>query len=57
VNLNRYDLDPLRDPLGPDYDWNGRDAATMWPAVTTLAQIDGVGMMWRTHGCQTEDRC
>ena len=42
LKLNRYDPDPLRNPLDPDYDWNGRDAAQMWPAVTNLATIDGV---------------
>ncbi len=42
VNLNRYDPDPLRDPFDPEYDWNGRDAADMWPTVTNLTTIDGV---------------
>ena len=42
ARLNRYAVDPLRDPLDPGFDWNGRDAAQMWPAATNLAMIDGV---------------
>lgn len=42
LKLNRYDPDPLRNPLDRDYDWNGRDAEEMWPSVTNLARIDGV---------------
>lgn len=42
ARLNRYAPDPLRDPFDPGYDWNGRDAADMWPAVAELAEIDGV---------------
>ncbi|MBN2873333.1 MAG: hypothetical protein JXJ30_10540, partial [Halothiobacillaceae bacterium] len=42
VRLNRYDPDPERDLLDPDFDWNGRDAEQMWPMVTNLARIDGV---------------
>jgi hypothetical protein len=39
VALRRYAVDPLRNPLDPAYDWNGRSAAAMWPFVTNLTSL------------------
>jgi hypothetical protein len=51
--LHRYAIDPARDPLDPAYDWNGRDAAAMWPAVTNLTR-DTVTVLDLANGCLPE---
>ena len=39
--LHAYVPDPLRDPLNPAYDWNGREGPLMWPFATNLTTVAG----------------
>ena len=37
IRIRRYAPDPARDPENPDYNWNGRSAAVMWPELGVVA--------------------
>jgi len=37
IRIRRYAPDPARDPENPDYNWNGRSAAAMWPELGVVA--------------------
>lgn len=50
IRLRRYTPDPERDPGDPDYDWNGRTAAAMWPDLGVLepdaGAVDDLACAW-----------
>ena len=50
IRIRRYVPDPARDPENPDYNWNGRSAAAMWPelgvAATGQDTLDDLACGW-----------
>ncbi|MDX9868458.1 MAG: carboxypeptidase regulatory-like domain-containing protein [Kiritimatiellia bacterium] len=50
IRIRRYAPDPARDPENPDYNWNGRSVAAMWPelgvAATGQDTLDDLACGW-----------